>query len=113
MVTGVDIQLRRGTRPGGTPAATRPGRQTPLPGKGFHRAHLLWSRIPREFGERFRPLAEPLARDMVEEIRQAVPDYAQPLDSYGRVVVEAVRFAITSCLDNVGNAALPYDRWAD
>ncbi len=113
MVTGVDVQVRRDPVFRGTARPGSPQRTGPLPAKGFHRAHLLWSRIPREFGERFRPLAEPLARDMVEEIRQAVPDYAQPLEAYGRVVVEAVRFAITSCLDNIGNAALPHDRWSD
>jgi hypothetical protein len=117
MVTDVGIQARRNGRH--LASAGRNARpplpataNVPLGGKGFHRASLLWSSIPREFGEKFRPLAEPLARDMVREIRRAVPEYAQPLKAYEQTVVDAVRFAITSCIDNVGNAVQSYDRWA-
>lgn len=115
MVTDMGVHAPRNGRrvPAGRqqrqPAPQGPG--IPLGGKGFHRASLLWSNIPREFGEKFRPLAEPLARDMVREIRRAVPEYAQPLKAYEQAVVDAVRFAIMSCLDNVGNAVQSYDKW--
>ncbi len=119
MVTDVRIQDRRNGRP--QPAAGPRNPRPPLPavaavplaGKGFHRASLLWASIPKEFGEKFRPLAEPLARDMVREIRRAVPEYAQPLKVYEQAVVDAVRFAITACIDcTVGTAVQSYEKWA-
>jgi hypothetical protein len=83
---------------------------------GFSHAARLWSALPREVGTRFRRIAEPMAKDMVVEIRRAVPEYAQPLDSYGQAVVDAVRFAVTSSIDSIGNPTIPYEqheRWAD
>ena len=119
MVTDVGAQVRRNGRP--RPAAGPRNQRPPLGGvapvplasKGFHRASLLWASIPKEFGEKFRPLAEPLARDMVREIRRAVPEYAQPLKVYEQAVVDAVRFAIMACIDcTVGSSVQSYDKWA-
>lgn len=119
MVTDVGIQVRRNGRPhtAAGPRNPRPPLATvanvPLASKGFHRASLLWASIPKEFGEKFRPLAEPLARDMVREIRRAVPEYAQPLKAYEQAVVDAVRFAIMACIDcTVGATVQSYDKWA-
>jgi hypothetical protein len=119
MVTDVGIQVRRNGRPrtAAGPVNPRPPltavASVPLASKGFHRASLLWASIPKEFGEKFRPLAEPLARDMVREIRRAVPEYAQPLKAYEQAVVDAVRFAIMACIDcTVGTTVQSYDKWA-
>ncbi|QWF83751.1 PucR family transcriptional regulator [Amycolatopsis sp. CA-230715] len=71
---------------------------SPVPTRGagdFAGSRRLWSLIPRDLVERFRPHAAAMASAMVHEIRRAIPEYAQPLDGpVGEDIKRGVREAI-------------------
>jgi hypothetical protein len=103
-------EAKPGNRQPATP--TRNG-NAPIQARHFSRANRLWSSIPKEHGIRFRRVVDRMAVDMVQEIRRAVPEYAQSMDTYRQAVIDAVRFAITTCIDNVGNPGASYEQWAE
>ncbi|MFC9257778.1 helix-turn-helix domain-containing protein [Amycolatopsis thailandensis] len=75
-------------------------------------AQRLWCSLPDEVARRFRPHADPLARRILEEIQQAVPEYGKPLEGeFGRVIVRAIEQAVVSCIDSIGDLGAPRDDW--
>ncbi|ONI79943.1 hypothetical protein ALI144C_24810 [Actinosynnema sp. ALI-1.44] len=60
----------------------------------FGSSARLWASLPGELAVHFRHGADRLTSAILREVRQAVPEYRQPLDG-------AVRHAITGCLDMV------------
>ncbi|GAA1982591.1 helix-turn-helix domain-containing protein [Amycolatopsis minnesotensis] len=61
----------------------------------FAGSRRLWSLIPPDLVERFRPHATAMASAMVHEIRRAVPEYARPLDGpVGEDIRQGVRQAV-------------------
>lgn len=76
-------------------------------------AQRLWCTLPAEVARRFRPHADPLARRILEEIQEAVPEYAKPLDgAFGRTIVLAIEQAVVSCIDSIGDIGATQDHWA-
>ena len=46
-----------------------------------------WEALPAELAALFRPRIEPLAREIVAAIREAVPAYRRPMDgAFGRAI---------------------------
>ncbi|WP_181771309.1 helix-turn-helix domain-containing protein [Amycolatopsis pittospori] len=75
-------------------------------------AQRLWCSLPAEVARRFRPHADPIARRILEEIQEAVPEYAKPLDGeFGKIIVLAIEQAVLSCLDSIGDLKAPPDNW--
>lgn len=69
----------------------------------FAGSRRLWSLIPRDLVERFRPHAAAMASAMVHEIRRAVPEYAKPLDGpVGEDIKRGVREAILCAFGEFG-----------
>ena len=67
-------------------------------------ARQLWSSIPGELAEKMAPLSGAMVRDVIREIRRAVPAYAQPLEGkFREVLVGAVEMAIVKCFDTIAN----------
>ncbi len=80
--------------------------------RGAGQAQRLWCSLPAEVARRFRPHADPIARRILEEIQQAVPEYAKPLDGeFGKIIVLAIEQAVVSCLDSIGDLRAPPDDW--
>lgn len=76
-------------------------------------ARLLAS-LPRTHVDRFRPTVAKLTGDMLREIRQAVPEYAQPLEGrFGAIMVAGVEQAVSRILDSIGVDVRPDREWAD
>lgn len=77
-------------------------------------AQQLWCSLPTEVARRFRPHADPLARRILEEIQEAVPEYAKPLDgAFGRTLVLAIEQAVLSCIDSIGDLGAPQEHWVN
>ncbi|MEC3978418.1 helix-turn-helix domain-containing protein [Amycolatopsis sp. H20-H5] len=75
-------------------------------------ARGLWSLLPAQMGERFRPHVDALARAMLKEIQKAVPEYAQPLEGpFGATITQGVRGAILQCVDSVVATEGARDTW--
>ncbi|WP_246258350.1 helix-turn-helix domain-containing protein [Amycolatopsis anabasis] len=95
--------------PGGASAGRNSSPEGPA---GIGRASRLWSSLPRELADQFRPYADTMARAIVEEIQRVVPEYAQPLEGpLGEVLVHGTEQAILHCLENVGDPTVPQENW--
>ncbi len=95
-----------------TRTATNPGRDLVPRPRGAGQAQLLWCSLPAEVARRFRPHADPLARRILEEIQEAVPEYGKPLDGeFGKIIVRAIEQAVVSCIDSIGGLGSPPDDW--
>ncbi|GAA2785167.1 helix-turn-helix domain-containing protein [Saccharopolyspora taberi] len=78
------------------------------------RAKRLWSVMPREFADRFRPYVGGLAKAMVREIQHVVPEYAQPLDGvFGVYFTQAVEHAILYPLSNIRDDVRSHEDWRE
>ena len=78
------------------------------------RTKRLWSVLPREFAERFRPYVGGLAKAMVREIQHVVPEYAQPLDgAFGVYFTQAVEHAILYPLSNIRDDVRSHEDWRE
>lgn len=76
------------------------------------RASELFAQLPAELGERFRPRVDVLARDILRQIQDAVPEYAQPLSGrFGMVLTYGIRHAIAHAVDNVGGRLVLRQHW--
>lgn len=76
------------------------------------RASELFAALPRDLGEQFRPRVRVLARDILGQIRQTVPQYARPLSGpFGTVITYAVQHAISHAVDNVGRPTVLRQQW--
>ncbi|AHH99678.1 PucR family transcriptional regulator [Kutzneria albida] len=64
----------------------------------------LWAALPEDLADRFRPLVEVLAEEVLREVVAAVPAY------HGATLARAVHSAITYCLDAVHGS--PSQGWA-
>lgn len=66
------------------------------------RARTLFTALPKEIGEGFRPYVAPLAKAIVREIQGVVPEYAQPLDTaFGVYFTRGIEHAIIQPLNNI------------
>ncbi|WP_328458904.1 MULTISPECIES: helix-turn-helix domain-containing protein [unclassified Amycolatopsis] len=75
-------------------------------------ARRLWCSLPTEIARRFRPHAEPVARRILDEIQRAVPEYAKPLEGeFGKVIVQAIEYAVVSCIDTIEDQETGHDDW--
>ena len=75
-------------------------------------ARQLWSSIPGELAEKMAPLSGAMVRDVIREIRRAVPAYAQPLEGkFREVLVGAVEMAIVKCFDTIANPDAAQTDW--
>lgn len=76
------------------------------------RASELLATVPRAFGEQFRPRIDVLARDILRQVRQTIPEYARPLSGpFGTVITYGVRHAITHAVDSVGSPMVLRQQW--
>ncbi|WP_232376611.1 helix-turn-helix domain-containing protein [Amycolatopsis aidingensis] len=87
---------------------TPPGRHTGA-GQGDNaRVVRLWSLLPRELADVFRPSVSKVADEVLLEIQISVPEYAGPLEGrFGRTITAGVRQALLAFLDRIGDPAAP------
>ncbi|WP_040406646.1 helix-turn-helix domain-containing protein [Amycolatopsis nigrescens] len=118
-ITDNHVVPRQGTRPHpqqlSAPKSVNaipPARTGPPAPSEFARSRPLWSTVPRELAERFRPQAEGMAKAMIREIQRAVPEYARPLDGpFGQAIIDGVRQAILCAVDNFGDPGAMRHDW--
>lgn len=104
--------FRPTTRPPRTVHSGVPIPRTPKPIVG--RARNLWASMPRHLADSFRPHSDIIAKRVLREIQEQVPEYAKSLEgTFGEIIVEAVRHNVIHCVDNVGNSAAPQQYWID
>ncbi|KAA5827147.1 PucR family transcriptional regulator [Saccharopolyspora hirsuta] len=104
-------RVRRGDPPRGAPQV-----RTAIEGEqsAVGRARRLWSVLPKEYAERFRPYVGRLAKAMVREIQQVVPAYAQPLNSaFGVYFTQAIEQAILYPLSNIRDDVRSHEDWRE
>lgn len=76
------------------------------------RSSELFAALPSGLGEQFRPRVRVLARDILRQIRQSVPQYARPLSGpFGTVITYAVQHAVNHAVDNVGRPTVLRQQW--
>lgn len=72
----------------------------------------LWSSLPRELAEQFRPHIPRIAGEIISEIQRAVPEYAKPLDEcVGQVLTEKVQLAVEYCVETIANPQVDRGHW--
>lgn len=83
------------------------------PSSSKRTAAALWSWIPHDIADGFRPYADQMAKAILREIQAAVPEYAQPLQgSFGYVITRGVRQAILPFVDTTDAPTVSKDTWA-
>lgn len=76
------------------------------------RASELFATLPQELGERFSPRVDVLAKDILRQVQDAVPEYARPLAGpFGTVIIYGIRHAIAHAVDNIGKPLLVRQYW--
>ncbi|WP_246257000.1 PucR family transcriptional regulator [Amycolatopsis anabasis] len=71
----------------------------------------LWSLLPRELANVFRPTVRETTNAILAEIQRTVPEYARPLQGeFGAVITTNVQQAIHQFLDRLGDPDAPEDR---
>ncbi len=70
-------------------------------------ADHLWSTLPRELADLFRPRVAEAATDVFQEITRAIPVYDQP--SLGRGVAHGVQQAIQQFVDRLADPEAPQE----
>ncbi|PRX43666.1 PucR-like helix-turn-helix protein [Prauserella shujinwangii] len=95
----------------GTPAEA--SRSDPVR-RATEQATSLWASLPRDLSERFGPLVEGLTREIVREVRHAVPAYSGPLGA-GTLedLVSATRQAVLRGKDAIRAGAEPDPAWQE
>ncbi|GAB3480875.1 PucR family transcriptional regulator [Amycolatopsis cihanbeyliensis] len=72
------------------------------------RVMRLWSLLPRELADVFRPSVSRVADEVLLEIQISVPEYAGPLEGrFGRTITAGVRQALLAFLDRIGDPTAP------
>lgn len=70
--------------------------------------------IPPGLATIMRPELPSLAEEIIEEIRQAIPEYARPMEGpYGQAQRIGVEQALTSFLDSIADPSAPHERRDD
>ncbi|MGH3433179.1 MAG: PucR family transcriptional regulator, partial [Thermocrispum sp.] len=61
-----------------------------------------------------RPVAGRMIREMIKEIRECVPAYAQPLEGeFGRILVTSVERAVLQIAEGIGKPRVDRKRWEE
>ncbi len=96
-------------RGAGIPAARKP-----LGAKSLA-APELWAAIPRhQLQAMIRPMVGRMVRDMINEIREGVPAYRQPLQGkFGQVLVTSVERSVLHVVDNINNPNVDTTAWEE
>jgi len=98
--------------PSHSQAAARADHVERARGYELGRATELFAKLPTSLGEQFRPRVRVLARDILWQVRNAVPEYARPLAGpFGTVITYAVRHAINHAVDSVGRPTVLRQQW--
>ncbi|MBA0125503.1 helix-turn-helix domain-containing protein [Haloechinothrix sp. YIM 98757] len=73
----------------------------------------VFAAIPRErLEEYFRPMANRMIKDIIREVRENVPAYAQPLEGeFGKVLVTCVEKSVLQVVDNLGRTEVDKSEW--
>ncbi|GAB3480883.1 helix-turn-helix domain-containing protein [Amycolatopsis cihanbeyliensis] len=91
--------------------APRP-RPSAEPAAGAGRASKLWASLSNGLAEQFRPHVDRMARDMVQEIQRAIPEYQQPLEGpFGEIMTQGIEQAILHCVDTIKDPSAPAENW--
>ena len=65
---------------------------------------------PSQLAAIMRPELPDLAREIIAEIRDKIPEYARPMNGpYGQALREGVQRALTSFFDSVADPAAPHE----
>ncbi|MBO0770256.1 MAG: helix-turn-helix domain-containing protein [Actinobacteria bacterium] len=72
-----------------------------------HQADWQTAALPPDLAELIRPELPSLAEEIVTRIRNAIPEYAQPPDSFSRVLRTSVRMALATFVDLVADPDAP------
>ncbi|OLR92105.1 PucR family transcriptional regulator [Actinokineospora bangkokensis] len=77
-------------------------------------ARALWSAIPQALADRLRRESTDLVREVITEIRAAVPAYDQPLQGQFReVLVGSVEMAVVRCFDSSADVSGAVHDWTN
>jgi hypothetical protein len=97
------------------PAQGAPAQDGPAEGGiGEQSARLLWSALPVDLATEFRPHAETMARNILDEIQTNVPEFAQPLDGpFGEVITQGISQAVLHCIERIESTSVPEEDWAN
>jgi hypothetical protein len=104
-------QVPLARRPG-MPAA-RPGQHRGLPPQGTTQEIL--SSIPAsQVAAVIRPVLGRMIREMIKEIQEGVPAYAQPLQGeFGKILVTCVERAVLQVAEGIGKPQIDKRQWED
>lgn len=81
-------------------------------GRGVGAARELWAAIPPVMSQRMRPMSADLVREVVGEIKVAVPAYAALAEEGDPdVLVRSVEMAIVHCFDNICDPRATLSDW--
>ncbi|SNR33056.1 PucR C-terminal helix-turn-helix domain-containing protein [Haloechinothrix alba] len=73
----------------------------------------VFAAIPREQLEEYiRPMANRMIKDIIREVRENVPEYAQPLEgAFGKVLVTCVEKSVLQVVENLGRSEVDKSEW--
>jgi hypothetical protein len=108
-----------GIRPRPTSRRTVNGGAVHGPGRLSHQESgsssiALWSALPNELARVYRPHIDRIAREVLAEVKRAVPEYTTELNPcVEKYLVEAVQEAIQYSIDSIGGSTAPRGPWAE
>ncbi|MDI2030132.1 helix-turn-helix domain-containing protein [Saccharopolyspora sp. TS4A08] len=109
---GTQFGVGRRTDPRRRISAPHNERSAPQVEKGC--ARQLFTALPKEIADGFRPYVTPLAKAIVREIQGVVPEYAQPLDTaFGVYFTRGIEQAILQPLNNIREEEDGADDWSE
>jgi hypothetical protein len=78
-------------------------------------AQELWAQIPVEkFRNLLRPLVTRMIREMIKEIQEGVPAFAQPVEGkFGKVLVTGIEQAVLQVVNSLGNPNPDTKAWEE
>ncbi|WP_317493074.1 helix-turn-helix domain-containing protein [Haloechinothrix sp. LS1_15] len=75
----------------------------------------VFAAVPKAQLENYiRPMANRMIKDIIQEVRKAVPEYAQPLEGeFGKILVTCVEKSVLQVVDNLGRSEVDKSEWRD
>jgi hypothetical protein len=72
-----------------------------------------WAALPKELSLLFRPHAETVAADILQEIQRSIPEYARPLEGpFGKAITDGIGQAIGQFIERLADPNAPQENRA-